>query len=166
MNEFIHYREIEYAGFNSWPAKEQQELFGIILRYSDGYTKRANSANVLEHVHCDFLELVEQVETYFNGKNIPCVFRLTSFSDNKAFDHYLADNNYALLDHSLILTRSVSDIHVDPSCFVQKSCDDWMISFCSVSEESIAQHRGHLDILKRIKEKLVSRKAKPEVAAK
>ena len=40
----MEYLDIEHAGFRSWPAKEQIESEGVILRSSDGFTKRANSA--------------------------------------------------------------------------------------------------------------------------
>ncbi|MFN2156932.1 MAG: hypothetical protein ACK2UX_16980, partial [Anaerolineae bacterium] len=37
--------QIEAASLDAWPALEQIAYDGWILRFSDGYTKRANSVN-------------------------------------------------------------------------------------------------------------------------
>jgi N-acetylglutamate synthase len=43
----LDFRGMEIAKFRSWPALEEEDGIAIVLRFSNGYTKRANSANVL-----------------------------------------------------------------------------------------------------------------------
>ena len=74
----MNFKEIEKAGFRSWPALEESELDGIVLRFSNGYTKRANSANLLQEQDSDFDSLVSRYEGYFRDKDLPCIFRINS----------------------------------------------------------------------------------------
>ncbi len=41
-------RRLEELAFRGWPALESRDLDGWRLRFSNGYTKRANSINGLE----------------------------------------------------------------------------------------------------------------------
>jgi len=148
----MNFKEIEYAGFRSWPAFEQSETDGLVFRFSHGYTKRANSVNVLSQKNGDYSAIVAQCENYFGSKQLPSVFRIPSFCDNQKFDQHLEDLDYKFLDHTLVLSRPLEHSTFDSVGIVVKSSDDWMASFCRMNATNISDHQAHLEILKRIKD--------------
>ena len=151
----MNLKEIEYAGFRSWPALEESEVDGMVFRYSNGYTKRANSVNVLSQKNVNYSTLVAQCEEYFEGKGVPCIFRMPSFCDNKAFDTHLDGLGYKFQGRSLVLYRSLEFSTFDRAEIVVKSCEEWMASFCRINAVDVRNHHAHLEILKRIKDKVL-----------
>ena len=149
----MHFTEIEKAGFRSWPALEESESDGIVLRFSNGYTKRANSVNILQAQASDFVSLVSRYEQYFHDKNLPCSFRLTSFSENKKLDSYLEEIGYSYLDRSLVMERSITNVSFKEFCFSELTSRTWMESFCKVSELNFHDHLTHLEMIDRIEDK-------------
>jgi len=149
----MNFKELEYAGFRAWPAFEESEADGVVLRYSHGHTKRANSANILLQQKGDYETLVCRCEKYFNDKGLPCVFRLPSFCNNQQLDSYLEAVGYKSIDRSLILYRSLEGSSFDGVEFTVKNSTDWMESFCQICELDISSHEAHLKILERIKDK-------------
>jgi len=155
MNTKLNFKEIEYAGFRSWPAFEESEADGVVLRYSHGHTKRANSANILLQQKGDYATLVSRCEEYFKDKGLPCIFRLPSFCNNQKLDSYLEVMGYKSMDRSLILYRSLEDSFFDSPSFAVKNSDKWMESYCQISAIDISSQKAHLEILKRIKDKVL-----------
>lgn len=149
----MYFTEIEKAGFRSWPALEESESDGIVLRFSNGYTKRANSVNLLQKQVSDFDSLVGRYEQYFQDKNLPCIFRLTSFSENQRFDSYLEEAGYSYLDRSLVLERSIENDNFKEVCFPELNSRAWVKSFCKISELSFDKHLTHLEMIDRIEDK-------------
>ncbi len=151
----MDFKEIEYAGFRSWPAIEETVNGGVVLRYSQGHTKRANSATVILQQKGNYAALVSRCESYFEEKGLPCIFRLPSFCNNQKLDRYLERSNYKSMDRSLILSRSLTGTSFEPANLVVKDCHEWMAAYCRINGTDINQHYAHMEILQRIKAKLV-----------
>ena len=148
-----NFTELEYAGFRAWPAVHQEPLGGILLRASNGFTKRANSANVLElqtEVDC---QQVEKCERYFANRGLPCIFRIPSFTNNAGLDAYLEKRGYQLIDRSLVLHREIEKLQFKNCLLVQKSQEAWLASYSQISDVQFEQQQLHLDMLKRIEDK-------------
>ena len=148
-------KEIENAGFCSWPADEQQDLDRIIVRFSNGYTKRANSATVLQQQKGNFSSLVKQCEHYYQKKGLPCTFRIPSFSQNEALDNYLEHKSYTLLDHSLVMHKPIEKQSLSTINFQLRTPEQWIDSFCRLNSIDINNQHHHLKILNRIKDKML-----------
>ncbi len=149
----MNFTEIEKSGFRSWPALEESETDGIVLRFSNGYTKRANSANVLLEQNSGFDSLVRRYEEYFQDKGLPCIFRLPSFSRNQRLDRYLEDIGYRYLDRSLVLDRSIEKVRFDKVEFSETTNREWMLSYCRINELDFEKHLTHLEMIDRIEDK-------------
>ena len=54
--------EIELMMMRSWPALEEKTYDGWIMRFSEGYTKRANSINPMYESYFDLEEKYELVK--------------------------------------------------------------------------------------------------------
>jgi N-acetylglutamate synthase len=100
MEETI--RTLEQRAFAAWPALQTQHHDGWVLRFADGYTKRANSANALDASRQTPDALVAHVEAIYAAHGLPPIFRITPLAD-PAIDAALADRHYRQEDHSLVM---------------------------------------------------------------
>ena len=151
---------IEYAAFDSWPALEQFEKNGIIYRYSNGYTKRANSANVMKLSNNEsFKQRVTETEFFYSTKCLPTIFRIPSFIDqDQTFDLYLGQQGYSLVEPSIVMACSLDDENVSVEYSNMNELDiyeldinSWLISFYGVSGNDMDNLPLHQDIIQRIK---------------
>src|SRR5579859_3242603 len=96
-------REIEAASFACWPALQEMEIDGWLLRFGGGHTKRANSANPLRGGAVDPEALIPRIEAQYRRQQLPPVFRLTPLGDMSGYDVILAARGYRLVEPSRIL---------------------------------------------------------------
>jgi N-acetylglutamate synthase len=69
---------IEVASFSAWPCFEEEPFKGWRLRFADGFTKRANSANAGPLAQNLLAHDIEEIEQRYQTRGIPSVFRLSS----------------------------------------------------------------------------------------
>lgn len=91
-------RRLERLAFRGWPALESHDVQGWHLRFSRGYTKRANSINALEvYSSTD----VEAVEAPFRERKSRPVWRLTPLAPVGMAD-LLKARGYEPIERSLL----------------------------------------------------------------
>jgi len=89
---------LERLAFRGWPALESQDVQGWHLRFSGGYTKRANSINALSPtISTD----IEAVEAPFRERGRPPVWRLTPLAPFGMADRLKA-RGYRPIERSLL----------------------------------------------------------------
>src|SRR6202043_2459949 len=81
---------VEEACLNAWPALREVLLDGWLLRFSEGLTRRANSANPLRPVSHAHLRACAGL---FRGLGLPPIFRGLSLID-PLVDERLAEAGY------------------------------------------------------------------------
>lgn len=78
-------RSLEHLAFNAWPALRTLVQDDWILRFADGYTKRANSVNALaagrDTPRVELEHRIAQAEAHYRRQEIRCVFRITPLMD-------------------------------------------------------------------------------------
>ena len=146
---------IETAVLKAWPAFVQADDDGWILRFADGYTKRANSVTLLLP-GTDFLEgRIQQCERLYNGKELPCIFRLLSFNDNTEIENILDAKGYTHGDHSLVLSQDLINKDFQALEFDPITIEEWMKCYCELSGKEIRAHSTHIKIINSIKDKYI-----------
>ncbi len=95
-------RKIEEMSLNAHPALNTMYLDGWYLRFSEGYTKRANSVNVLSNPDLPVEEKIAKCESLYAKKNLPTVFKITPLS--QTLDSVLEKQGYALADKTNLMT--------------------------------------------------------------
>jgi len=90
---------IEEACLNAWPALREVLLDGWLLRFSEGLTRRANSANALAPVGSPALT---KCQCLYRRLGLPTIFRVLSFAD-PAIDQQLAKADYTSEGASCVL---------------------------------------------------------------
>ena len=146
-------RRIEEISLNSWPALQQILFDGWILRFSKGYTKRANSVNPLFDSHLDVDEKIDTCERLYTEHGLPTVFRLTPFFSPPDLDQVLEKRNYTKVAPTLVLRLDLNGYNARPSPSVElreERLDDWIDTFCRFSESAVEGHQAHREILEAI----------------
>ena len=109
MIDLAEIRALEERGFNAWPSRRTIVCCGWLLRVSDGYTKRANSANALQPDGA-FAEVRKAAEELYARHGLPAVFRLSPLAPPEV-DRELDAAGYALFDPSLVLVAPLPAAH-------------------------------------------------------
>ena len=145
--------DIEETSLRAWPALQQDLYDGWILRFSRGYTKRANCVNPIYPSSREIVEKISYCEKLYQGKGLPTIFRITPFVSPSELDHVLGSRGYAKIDITWVLTLDLKDFHIQPKPEVEfrsMKIDEWLFAFCSLIEQSIEKHQTHMKILETI----------------
>ena len=70
-------RSIEELSLNAWPALNTAFYDGWVLRFAEGYTRRANSINPLYPSTLDPIEKIRVCEEIYAARGQDIVFKLT-----------------------------------------------------------------------------------------
>jgi N-acetylglutamate synthase len=142
--------KIEFASYKSWPAFEQLDYQGWILRFANRATKRANSVNVLTLKTSRLHEAILYCESFFATRSQPTIFRLLSFIENANLDSELADANYSFVDPSLVLYQNIKFTRHEIAFPISHDRGLWLETYCNVSGINIESQKTHAEILARI----------------
>ncbi len=151
-------KRIEEASLNAWPALQQILFDGWILRFSKGYTKRANSVNPLYGSRVDLHEKIDVCEGLYREKGLPSVFRLSPLSSPTDLDQVLKSRGYQRADPTLVLyldLRGHANQTLPSGDLRAEGLDAWMELFRRFSESSMGKHETHKEILNAIPSKPV-----------
>lgn len=144
------WKQLEAAAFACWPAREQIERHGWVWRASEGFTKRANSINVLTARPDDPAGLIAEGREFFAQRSLRPVFRLLSVVDNTGLDAKLAEAGLAKVEPSLVMTRQLAPDATRPIPG-STPVDEWMKAYRAVSDdENDPVHAKHRILLGRL----------------
>lgn len=87
-------RRMEELSMNAWPALQTKLYDGWILRFSEGYTRRANSVSPIYTSTIDLEEKIDFCEKQYAIHNLPAIFKLTKSSNPEDLDACLEKRGY------------------------------------------------------------------------
>ena len=145
-------RRIEEAGLNSWPALQHLLFDGWLVRFAQGYTKRANSVTPLYPSLLSTEEKIAWCEHFYQENQLPTIFRLLSFSEeNQHLDQLLAQRGYYALDHTLVWSLKLpSELATENSGLIAISLTDWLLIYGQWSNRYSELQHVHRELLERI----------------
>ncbi len=121
MSDIALIRKIETLSMNAQPALKTVEKGGWILRFANGYTKRANSIHTL-YPSCGELEKnIEACEQMYRRQNLPVVYKLTAAACPSDLDCSLDAKGYDYIGETSVQTLSLSQIGERPKVHVESS---------------------------------------------
>jgi GNAT superfamily N-acetyltransferase len=142
--------EIEQTALRAWPALCQLEYDGWLVRFSDGYTKRANSVTPLPGSTLPVEQKIAHCEQLYAGKGLPCIFRLTPFASPTGLDDALARRGYTVFDTTLVMLADLKDYELPGemnTVLSTRLLDDWLDIYCDLRGQPLASRRTHQGIL-------------------
>ena len=83
-------RHIEELALNAWPALQTLLLDGWVVRFANGYTRRANSVNPLYASEQDTDAKLRACEQFYRDRGLKVVFKMTAASQPDGLDALLA----------------------------------------------------------------------------
>lgn len=101
-------RRVEEASLNAWPALQQMLLDGWVLRFSKGFTRRANSVTPVYPSTQPIPDKVRYCENLYARDGLPTYFRLTTLRDADGLDEVLAERGYVQQERARVLHRTLA----------------------------------------------------------
>lgn len=130
------YREVEVASLAAWPGLRQVDLDGWLLRSSEGCTRRANSVQAIGPSTRALAAKVAECERWYAAEGLPCLFRITPFTDPQ-LDPHLEAMGYREDGRSQVMVRPLEDgTRVDP--FEPLELPAWISAYVRLSRFSAA----------------------------
>jgi N-acetylglutamate synthase len=102
--------QLEELSMDAWPSLQTMLYDGWVLRFSDGYTKRANSSNPLYGGILKVDEKIDRCEKLYSEGRLDTVFKLTTASQPPGLDGILAARGYSLESASAVQTLDLDAI--------------------------------------------------------
>lgn len=103
----IHF--IEELSINAWPSIHTYHYDGWLLRYANGYSKRANSILPLYDETYQLPQKVSFCREFYSSRNLPTIFKLTSNLKHQKIDQYLCAKQYLKLDETRVMLNDISN---------------------------------------------------------
>ncbi|MGF7034974.1 GNAT superfamily N-acetyltransferase [Paenibacillus mucilaginosus] len=148
MSEIRYYEE---WAMNAWPCLQTRAVDGWLLRWADGYTKRANSVQPLYPAHLPLGQKIREAEAFYRRLELPVIFKMTEASEPAGLDAELENRGYALVEPVSIQTLRFGEnglpqpahgeIELSPGL-----TEEWLSSFLAMSPS----HAPHKETIRRL----------------
>jgi GNAT superfamily N-acetyltransferase len=132
--DFSPVRRLEELAFAAWPALESRDVAGWRLRFSGGYTKRANSINALgQNAQVDG-EIHDGLEAAYRTRHQRPVWRLTPLAPPAMAD-LLTRRGHRPIERSLVQVCPLEPaVTASPEVSIQPAPSAaWIEAFCTYS---------------------------------
>jgi ribosomal protein S18 acetylase RimI-like enzyme len=135
----IMIRLIEELSFNAWPSLQTVYYDGWVLRFANGFSKRANSVNPLYDSTIDPDRKIEYSEAVYREKGLKTIFKLNEISCPSNLDEILAGRGYETIDHVSVQVSELNDAssRSPRSCDIhERATDAWMDAYCGMDKRA------------------------------
>lgn len=144
-------QRIEELSMNAFPALYTVHVNGWILRFSDGYSKRANSVNPLYDCSTDIKKNIELCDDMFKANHLDTVFKLTEKAGAHEIDRLLDEQGYTYQTTTNIMLRDITGCQITEQerkgvVIYNDLRDDWFEAYVHMNNIS----DRHVGILKKI----------------
>lgn len=151
-------RHLEELSLNAWASIQTVIYDGWLIRFSNGYTKRANSINPIYESTEDLDCKIEYCENIFHARNLKPVFKMTQAVYPKTLDSILEGQGYTASDHTSVQLLSLSELRqplIHTVKVDEKLNDEWVNQFCALnnqdeSNKSTMKKNSVIDIAKNL----------------
>jgi GNAT superfamily N-acetyltransferase len=152
----MNHIHLEELAMNAWPALQTVLYDGWMVRFANGYTKRANSVTPLYPATLPLAEKIEQCERLFQQQKLRPTFRLSQATDISKLDAQLANRGYERIDTTSVQTVDLYEINGQQSNRAYllpdySGMESWLGSFHEISGDHRSDDVTHKEMLANIK---------------
>jgi ribosomal protein S18 acetylase RimI-like enzyme len=127
-------RTLEEISLNALPALQTALHDGWVIRFANGYSRRANSINPLYPVCGDVSANIHACEQMYAQRGLPTIFKLTPAAQPEGLDSRLAELGYMVDAPTSVQTLDLGRVpaadtpaHLSPSF-----TDEWFAAYCQL----------------------------------
>lgn len=132
--------KLEELSMNAFPALSTVLLNNWVLRFANGYAKRANSVNPLNTCSDSEETTIEACESIYTRLGLDTVFKITECAYGKSIDALLENKNYTYESQTNVLLKNLNTyLETDDSqtvCIQKNFTDDWFSAFAQMNNIS------------------------------
>lgn len=158
MNNEKLIRRLEEISMNSWPSLKSEIYDGWVLRYSNGYTKRANSVIPLYQSSLPVIEKIELCKEKYLSVKLPLIFKITEL--NRDLEDVLDNYNFKKVDISIVRMININNIQhqIDNDIIISnKLNDEWTDAYFQFSNlQEKEKQLTSIEMLNRIPGSLIT----------
>jgi N-acetylglutamate synthase len=146
-------RTLEELSMNAWPAVHTVLADGWVLRFANGYTRRANSVHPLYATSQPLDVKIESCRRLYQGRGLPLIVKITSASLPKGLDRELADRGFTADAHTGVQTLDLGNWQPQQEEKVQFSStptEEWQAAYSQMSSLKDSQRSSLKQILELI----------------
>jgi len=152
-------RKIEELSMNAWPSLSTDLYDGWVLRASNGYTKRANSINLLYPSVLKLEDKINYCKSYYESLNLPIVYKITDMIELRPLDLKLQELAYQKIDETsvrLLDLESYKESRNDIVEIAYTFSQDWYEGYTKTANINSQKDKSTLkSMLKKIKGKVI-----------
>ncbi len=129
-------RKFEELAMNAWPSLQTKLYDGWVLRFANGYTRRANAVCPIYESTLSLDEKIDFCEKEYELQNLPAQFKLTAESKPKGIDSRLEERGYVRINETTLRTMDLSQYACPEShdVIVESQFNDkWLAGFFECS---------------------------------
>jgi len=128
-------RAVEEFAMNAWPSLQTLFYDGWVLRFADGYTKRANSVHPLYSSSLNVEEKIQACEEIYQSKELDVIFKMTASAQPEKLDKILAAKGYKADSHTSVQVLELDGVDKAPaqSALLTADLHEWLPAFCKLS---------------------------------
>jgi N-acetylglutamate synthase len=127
---------VEELSINAWPALQTMLVDGWVLRFANGFSKRANSINPLYPSKRTPAEKITACEKMYRDKCLPVVFKLTGAAYPEGLDALLAERGYqaeSATSVQLLDLKNWDRSSARDAAFTPLALDAWQADYCRMN---------------------------------
>ena len=139
---------------DAWPALKTLFCDGWVLRFAEGYTRRANSIHPLYAPQGDVETNIRMCEAVYAAQGLPSMFKMTPASQPAELDALLAARGYVLDAPTSVQVLDLAGEAPAPARSAELSpelTEAWFSAYCGMS----AVAEGSVTVLRRILQAIV-----------
>lgn len=130
---------MEELSYNAWASLQNLYYDGWILRFADGYTRRANSVNPIYPSSLDLNEKIAYCENVYRLRGQRTVFKMTEAAQPHELDGLLEELDYEEDARTSVQIHPLTGIPMpsDNICTVDEKLNEkWLDSYCRLNHIS------------------------------
>ena len=144
---------LEELSLNAWASLQTVLYDGWVLRFANGYTRRANSINPLYASSMDVGQKLQFCENLYREKELPVVFKMTPTVFPSNLDERLSEKGYQKEAPTSVQTIELETINLQLASgaeIQEKLSKEWLDNFCRMSAISEKNRKTLQEILTNI----------------
>ena len=149
----MSFKVIEELSLNHWQPLSTVLYDGWVLRFADGYTKRANSIQPLYDSSLPMATKLDACEDMYRSQGLATVYKLSPYTKPLSLDDELSQRGYRFAEETSVQTFELDTLpSPDPAvrAKIEPLSSAWIAHFCRLSHVDPRHHATLAQMLQRI----------------